>query len=119
MTSTFGAPLGGTIRGGQYGMESSARFSIRPPNGAGGVGSDLPLIVVVALGAPGTPGVCWALAAVRPRTISTTRAMSNVLVFIITFSMLQAFSWRKRSSAAPVARAALCMVYGLWLHAVS
>src|SRR5215510_8946812 len=90
MTSTFGAPLGGTIRGGQYGMDVSARFSIRPPKGAGGLGRDLPSMVVVALGAPGAPVVCWALAEAKPRTVSTTIAIRNVLVFIVTFSIAHA-----------------------------
>ena len=49
----LGAPLGGTIRGGQYGLDSGAVRSIWPPNFGLGAGSCLPLIVVVALGEPG------------------------------------------------------------------
>jgi hypothetical protein len=43
---------------------------IVPPNGAGGGGRYLPSIVVVALGEPGVPVVCWAKVepAVRART---------------------------------------------------
>jgi hypothetical protein len=36
--STFGAPLGGTICGFQYGFESFASNPIVPPNGGGGLG---------------------------------------------------------------------------------
>ena len=46
---------------GQYGVESLAVSLMTPPNGAGGAGSWLPGMVVVALGEPGTPVVCWAL----------------------------------------------------------
>ena len=55
ISSTFGAPLGGTTRGGQYGFESFALSLITPPNGGGGGGSCLPSMVVVALGEPGVP----------------------------------------------------------------
>src|SRR5438552_17798288 len=60
MRSTFGAPFGGTIRGGQYGFESVALSLITPPNGSGGAGSCFPSIVVVALGDPGSPVICCA-----------------------------------------------------------
>src|SRR4029077_19584349 len=53
-----GAPLGGTTRDGQYGLESVALSFITPPNGSGGGGICFPSIVVVALGEPGVPGVC-------------------------------------------------------------
>ena len=56
--STLGAPLGGTTRGGQYGLDCAAVSLITPPNFGGGGGSCLPSIVVVALGEPGTPVVC-------------------------------------------------------------
>jgi hypothetical protein len=58
--STLGAPLGGTTRGGQYGLESLTLSSITPPNFSGGGGSSFPLMVVVALGEPGVPVICWA-----------------------------------------------------------
>src|SRR5271165_234480 len=60
MSSTLGAPLGGTTVIGQYGFESLASSLITPPNGAGGGGSCLPSMVVVALGEPGTPVICCA-----------------------------------------------------------
>jgi hypothetical protein len=56
--STFGAPFGGTIFGGHHGFESLASSLITPPNFGGGGGSWFPLIVVVALGEPGSP-VVW------------------------------------------------------------
>ena len=58
--STFGAPFGGTTEGGQYGLESAAVSLITPPNFGSGGGSCLPSMVVVALGEPGVPVVCWA-----------------------------------------------------------
>src|SRR5271170_1822173 len=60
MRRTLGAPLGGTTRGGQYGVESAAFSLITPPNGSGGGGICFPSIVTVASGAPGTPLICWA-----------------------------------------------------------
>ena len=55
--STFGAPLGGTTRGGQYGLEFLALSLITPPNFMGGGGICFPSIVTVALGEPGTPEI--------------------------------------------------------------
>ena len=63
ISSTLGAPLGGTMRGGQYDFESLASSLITPPNFIGGGGICFPSIVVVALGEPGVPVVCicaWA-----------------------------------------------------------
>ena len=70
ISKTLGAPLGGTTVGGQYGLESLASILIVPPNGAGGFGRYLPSIVVVALGEPGVPVICWAKVepVVRART---------------------------------------------------
>src|SRR5881392_906123 len=56
----LGAPLGGTTRGGQYGLESRALSLITPPNGIGGAGICFPSIVTVELGFPGVPLICWA-----------------------------------------------------------
>src|SRR5262245_40199038 len=58
ISSTFGAPFGGTTRAGQYGFEFFTSRSILPSNFCGGGGSCSPLIVVVALGEPGVP-VVW------------------------------------------------------------
>ena len=57
MSSTLGAPFGGTMRGGHQGFNSEAFSSITPPNFGSGGGSWLPEIVVVASGEPGTPVV--------------------------------------------------------------
>src|SRR6266576_1223116 len=59
MSRMFGAPLGGTTRGGQYGLESVAASFITPPNGSGGGGICFPSIVTVASGEPGVPLICW------------------------------------------------------------
>ena len=60
--STLGAPFGGTTEGGQYGLESAAVSLITPPNFGSGGGSCFPSMVVVALGEPGVPVICWACA---------------------------------------------------------
>src|SRR6266550_4324434 len=59
--STLGAPLGGTIVGGQYGLESTAVSLITPPNCGSCGGICLPSMVVVAPGEPGVP-VVWTCA---------------------------------------------------------
>src|SRR5215831_10624598 len=60
ISSTLGAPLGGTTRGGHHGFETSASSLITPPNFGAGGGSWLPGIVVVASGEPSVPVTCWA-----------------------------------------------------------
>jgi hypothetical protein len=60
MSSTLGAPLGGTMRGAHQAFESDAFSLMIPPNFGSGGGSCLPLMVVVAPGDPGTPVICWA-----------------------------------------------------------
>src|SRR5271156_3682216 len=60
ISKTFGAPLGGTMRGGHHGVESVALCLITPPNFGGGGGICFPSMVVVALGEPGTPVTCCA-----------------------------------------------------------
>src|SRR5205814_9015892 len=60
MSRMFGAPLGGTTDGGQYGLESLTLSLMTPPNGNGGGGICFPSIVTVALGAAGVPLICWA-----------------------------------------------------------
>src|SRR5438046_10405579 len=59
MSRMLGAPLGGTTRGGQYGLESVAASLITPPNGSGGGGICFPSMVTVASGEPGVPLICW------------------------------------------------------------
>src|SRR5207253_2654150 len=80
MSRMLGAPLGGTTRGGQYGLESVAVSLITPPNFGTGAGSCLPLMVVVALGEPGVP-VVWicALAEEMPATtVAANIPRSNI-----------------------------------------
>jgi hypothetical protein len=60
MSRILGAPLGGTIRAGQYGFESLALRLMVPPNFCSGAGRYLPSMVVVDPGDPGVPVVCWA-----------------------------------------------------------
>src|SRR6476646_9439602 len=72
ISNTLGAPLGGTTVGGQYGLDSWASILIVPPNGPGGGGRYLPSIVVVALGEPGVPVICWAK--VEPTVRASTEA---------------------------------------------
>src|SRR5512139_3131243 len=68
--STLGAPLGGTTVGGHQGFESLASSLMTPPNFGGGGGSCLPSIVMVALGEPGTPVICCAIAGTATRMIA-------------------------------------------------
>ena len=55
---TLGAPLGGTMRGGHQGFESTALPFITPPNFSAGGGNVLEFGNSVALGEPGTPYTC-------------------------------------------------------------
>ena len=55
MSNTLGASLGATTRGSHHGVESVAFILITPPNFGSGGGNCLPLMVAVALGAPGVP----------------------------------------------------------------
>src|SRR5512137_2248063 len=79
MSSTLGAPLGGTIRAGQKGFEPLVERSIVPPNFCGGAGSCLPSRVRVALGEPGTPVVPWAKAAPAGAATSAAAIVANVM----------------------------------------
>ena len=55
ISSTLGAPFGGTTRGGHQGVDAVAASLITPPNLIGGGGSCFPSSVTVALGEPSTP----------------------------------------------------------------
>ena len=72
--STFGAPLGGTMRGGHQGVESLALSLITPPNFGGGAGSWVPSTVVVALGEPGAPVITCAEAIPTHKMMTATDA---------------------------------------------
>src|SRR6185295_15171866 len=94
MSNTLGAPFGGTTRGGHHVFESLTSSLITPPNFAGGAGSCLPLTVVVALGAPGVPVICWAKDG-APANVKSAAASSAALqrrsfniVILIFFSRL-------------------------------
>src|SRR5271154_6477546 len=91
MSSTLGAPLGGTTRGGHQGVESLASSLMTPPNFGGGGGSCLPSIEVVALGAPSVPVTCCAPAreeAVSPRTARSAAITRSLLLSHIMNSLL-------------------------------
>src|SRR5262249_35833437 len=81
---TFGAPLGGTMRAGQKGLEPLVVRSILPPNFCGGAGIWSPWIVVVALGEPGVPVICCGTPEVAPMrqvasTATTVIAIRDIL----------------------------------------
>src|ERR1044071_865807 len=76
ISSTLGAPLGGTTRAGQYGFESFASRLISPWKPGAGLGRYRPSMVVVALGEPGVPviscaavGPAWQRNAPRRTTV--------------------------------------------------
>src|SRR6266581_1648870 len=87
MSSTLGAPFGGTTRGGHHGFESLALSLITPPNLVGGGGSCLPSIVIVALGDPGVPLICWAIAtgarAAARKTLNDSRAVDLIISLLL------------------------------------
>src|SRR6266481_9370883 len=60
MSRILGAFFGGTMRGAHQILDWRAPSLITPPNFGSGAGSCLPSMVVVALGEPGSPVVCWA-----------------------------------------------------------
>src|SRR4029077_1716443 len=86
MSSTLGAPFGGTTRGGHHVFESLTSSLITPPNFGSGAGIWLPLIVVVALGAPEVPvTTCPAAGATASRN-----GISNVVTITRMPGMLSA-----------------------------
>src|SRR5512139_3728245 len=62
ISSTFGAPLGGTTRGAHQGLDCSAPSLMTPPNFGSGGGNWVLGTVVVALGEPRVPVTCCAAA---------------------------------------------------------
>src|SRR5205823_10006194 len=80
----LGAPLGGTTRGGQYGLESRALSLITPPNGIGGGGICFPSIVTVELGFPGVPLICWAWAE-GATAITAAASVALKITYLIGF----------------------------------
>ena len=72
MSSTLGAPFGGTTRGAHHAFDSEAFSLITPPNFESGGGSCLPSRVVVALDEPNSPVTCCAETDPRHEAIATT-----------------------------------------------
>src|SRR4030095_630826 len=90
MSRTLGAPLGGTTRGAHHAFDSEAFSSITPPNFGSGGGRCLPSMVVVALGEPGVPVICWADAdKATSIAAATNNQMSRTGFLVLTF--LRAF----------------------------
>ena len=79
ISSTFGAPLGGTTRGGHQVFEPGIASLITPPNFGGGGGNCLPWIVVVAFAAPSTPVTCCAAAGPPTSIAAAQHALSAVV----------------------------------------
>ena len=77
ISSTLGAPFGGTTRGAHQGFDCSASFLITPPNFGSGAGSCLPLMVVVALGEPSVPVTCWATAGAMASVAASRNAATS------------------------------------------
>src|SRR5689334_15096636 len=78
ISSTLGAPFGGTTRAGHHGVDSVAFSLITPPNFGSGGGSCFPSIVVVALGDPGVSVVCCAFAESADAQVRANRAKTTV-----------------------------------------
>src|SRR5512134_209179 len=85
ISSTLGAPFGGTTRGGHQYRDCSASSLITPPNFGSGGGSCLPLMVDLALGDPSVPVTCCATASAASSTpaIETIRDATHLLVFMV------------------------------------
>src|SRR5438034_7220643 len=75
----FGAPLGGTTRGGHQVFDPLRVSPITPPNFASGAGIWLPFIVVVALGVPSTPVTSCAVAGVTDSMAARRTAAAAVV----------------------------------------
>src|SRR5438128_9639934 len=109
MRRILGAPLGGTTRGGQYGLESVAASLITPPNRSGGGGICFPSILTVASGEPGVPLICWvqaegavamtAAASILPRRICLADFIGVNLVCGCSFISVSAILQCTRRSA--------------------
>src|SRR5512135_1567426 len=105
MSSTFGAPLGGTTVGGHHGFESFASSFITPPNFGGGGGSCFPSMVVVALGEPGTPVVSTARAGTDARSAAPFRASTAgtsdpvFMLILLSWSCLRCLLFLEPQSA--------------------
>ena len=88
ISSTFGAPLGGTTRGAHHALDCAAFSLITPPNFGSGGGSCFPSMVVVALGEPGTPVVCWATSGRAANRTNTAASAPHKLIIRIWLPFL-------------------------------
>ncbi len=89
ISSTFGAPFGGTTRGAHHGLDCSAPSLITPPNFGSGGGNWVLGTVVVALGEPSVPVTCCAAA--RLPTTSPAMSPTNIPSFLA-----MVFLWQPR-----------------------
>ena len=99
MSSTFGAPFGGTTRGGHHGVDSDALSLMTPPNFGSGGGSCLPVIVVVASGEPKTPVTCWAHPETQPKARRVAPASMLRLIFMVETPIFA--PWLNKATRAP------------------
>src|SRR5216110_2047620 len=74
MSSTLGAPLGGTTRGGHQGFDSAAVCLISPPKFGGTGGRALDVSDSVNAGDPGFAGPAWPLTGTCAKTATSTAA---------------------------------------------
>src|SRR4029077_18365625 len=81
ISSTLGAPLGGTSCGGHHALDSGAVRLMTPPNFGSGAGSCFPSMVAVALGEPSVPVTCCARALAKQR--NTTNDMTPTAIALI------------------------------------
>jgi hypothetical protein len=102
ISSTFGAPFGGTIRGAHHGFDCKASFLITPPNFGSGGGSWRPSIAVVALGEPGTPDTPCATAetAVQAMMLEVAKAAESAATFRILELFMVVISTLEETHAA-------------------
>src|SRR5215468_7897304 len=91
ISSTLGAPLGGTMRADQYGFDVRASLVILPLKGWGGAGICAPSIVTCASGDPGAPPTTFcaaAGAAEKPHSNASVHASAVVRVVVTVRVMM-------------------------------
>ena len=93
MSSTLGAPFGGTTRGGHQAFDSEAFSLITPPNFGSGGGSCLPSMVVVALGEPNSPVTCWARAGTAASIVARTDTRITEMSDLVLILFLRALNF--------------------------
>src|SRR6185436_16615634 len=89
ISSTLGAPFGGTTRGAHHGVDSDAFCLITPPNFGLGIGTCFPSRVVVAPGEPGA-GDCWANVGnvLTAAKVTSTKTVTDLRSAYMLFSPL-------------------------------